>query len=248
MKKGACFRCLKVSRHLSSDCKAKLNPCSLCGKRHHDLLCFSSDNSAKENNEKIVTDEDTTLFNSSRSKEVLLQTLAVCIKGRRSDTFVRVILDTGSQKSYISKFTAEKLQLKCMGEETTLHGLFRGIECSEKHTKYVVTLSDVFNSHSCEIEVMDQERICTPIAKLKDSELLNELKEHGIFVGDASMCESYCLFEREPNEIHMLLGADVIGNLLKGEEVKHLRGGLVAVNTHLRWTVMGKLKVEKEKH
>ncbi|GBO24217.1 hypothetical protein AVEN_72225-1 [Araneus ventricosus] len=95
---------------------------------------------------------------------------------------------------------------------------------------------------------MDQERICTPIPKLKDSELLNELKVNGIFVGDASMCESYCLFEREPNEIHMLLGADVIGDLLKGEEVKHLRGELVAVNTHLGWTVMGKLKVEKEKH
>ncbi|GBN99637.1 hypothetical protein AVEN_179941-1 [Araneus ventricosus] len=135
-----------------------------------------------------------------------------------------------------------------MGEETTVHGLFGGIERSEKHNKYVVTLSDVFNSYSCEIEVMDQERICTPIPKLNDSELLNELKEHGIFVSDASMSESYCQFEREPNEIHMLLGADVIGNLLKGEEVKHLRGGLVAVNTHLGWTVMGKLKVEKEKH
>ncbi|GBO29393.1 hypothetical protein AVEN_84379-1 [Araneus ventricosus] len=46
----------------------------------------------------------------------------------------------------------------------------------------------------------------------------------------------------------MLLGADVRGNLIKGEEVKHLRGGLVAVNTHFGWTVMGKLKVEKEKH
>ncbi|GBM94321.1 hypothetical protein AVEN_207525-1, partial [Araneus ventricosus] len=86
MKKGACFRCLKVSRHLSRDCKVKLNPCSLCGKRHHDILCFSSNNSSKENNEKIVTDEDTTLSNSSRSKEVLLQTLVVCIKGKRSDT------------------------------------------------------------------------------------------------------------------------------------------------------------------
>ncbi|GBM65990.1 hypothetical protein AVEN_152197-1 [Araneus ventricosus] len=95
---------------------------------------------------------------------------------------------------------------------------------------------------------MYQERICTPFPKLNDSELLNESKEHGIFVSDASMSESYCLFEREPNEIHILLGADVIGNLLKGEEVKHLRGGLVAVNTHLGRTVMGKLKVEKEKH
>ncbi|GBM22461.1 hypothetical protein AVEN_183909-1 [Araneus ventricosus] len=135
-----------------------------------------------------------------------------------------------------------------MGEGTTVHGLFGGIERSEERKKYVATLSDVFNSYSCEIEVMDQERICTPIPKSRDSELLNELKEDGIFVSDASMSESYCLFEREPIEIHMLLGANVIGNLLKGQEVKHLRGGLVAVNTHLVWTVMEKLKVEKEKH
>ncbi|GFV76318.1 uncharacterized protein TNCV_4524811 [Trichonephila clavipes] len=46
----------------------------------------------------------------------------------------------------------------------------------------------------------------------------------------------------------MLLGADIIGNLLIGEAVKHLEGGLVAVNTHLGWTVMGKVKIEKEKY
>ncbi|GFX86110.1 DUF1758 domain-containing protein [Trichonephila clavipes] len=123
-----------------------------------------------------------------------------------------------------------------------------GIERNEKHKKYVVTLSDVFNSYFCEVEVMDQKRICTPIPKLKDSELINELKECGIFVSDASVNENCCLFEREPNEIHMLLGADIIGNLLIGDEVKHLKGGLVAVNTHLGWTVMGKMKMEKERH
>ncbi|GFX05536.1 uncharacterized protein TNCV_3434401 [Trichonephila clavipes] len=95
---------------------------------------------------------------------------------------------------------------------------------------------------------MDQKRICTPIPKLKDSELINELKEYGIFVSDASVNENCCLFQREPNEIHMLLGADIIGNLLIGDEVKHLKGGLVAVNTHLGWTVMGKMKMEKERH
>ncbi|GFT25692.1 uncharacterized protein TNCV_1965781 [Trichonephila clavipes] len=46
----------------------------------------------------------------------------------------------------------------------------------------------------------------------------------------------------------MLLGADIIGNLLIEDEVKHLKGGLVAVNTHLGWTVMGKMKMEKERH
>ncbi|GFX85158.1 uncharacterized protein TNCV_1647051 [Trichonephila clavipes] len=61
------------------------------------------------------------------------------------------------------------------------------------------------------------------------AELINELKEYGIFVSDASVNENCCLFEREPNEIHMLLVADIIGNLLIGDEVKHIKGGLVAV-------------------
>ncbi|GFV25023.1 uncharacterized protein TNCV_884891 [Trichonephila clavipes] len=245
MKLGACFKCLRIARHLYRDCKVKLNNlCSLCGKRHHDILCFSSDDSSKENNEKNLTDENTILSNNSKSTEVFLQTLIVCIKGKK----VRTILDTGSQKSYVTKFIAEQLNLKCVGQETTVHGLFGGIERNEKHKKYVVTLSDVFNSYFCEVEVMDQKRICTPIPKLKDSELINELKEYGIFVSDASVNENCCLFEREPNEIHMLLGADIIGNLLIGDEVKHLKGGLVAVNTHLGWTVMGKMKMEKERH
>ncbi|GFY29263.1 DUF1758 domain-containing protein [Trichonephila clavipes] len=132
---------------------------------------FSSDDSSKENNEKNLTDENTILSNNSKSTEVFLQTLIVCIKGKK----VRTILDTGSQKSYVTKFIAKQLNLKCVGQETTVHGLFGGIERNEKHKKYVVTLSDVFNSYFCEVEVMDQKRICTPIPKLKDSELINEL-------------------------------------------------------------------------
>ncbi|GFS83899.1 DUF1758 domain-containing protein [Trichonephila clavipes] len=148
MKLGACFKCLRIARHLSRDCKVKLNNlCSLCGKRHHDILCFSSDDSSKENNEKNLTDENTILSNNSKSKEVFLQTLIVCIKGEK----VRTILDTGSQKSYVTKFIAEQLNLKCVGQETTVHGLFGGIERNEKHKKYVVTLSDVFNSYFCEV-------------------------------------------------------------------------------------------------
>ncbi|GFT14598.1 uncharacterized protein TNCV_632151 [Trichonephila clavipes] len=60
---------------------------------------------------------------------------------------IRTILDTGSQKSHVTKFIAQTLKLKCVGEETTVHGLFGGIERNEKQKKYVVTLSDVFNSY-----------------------------------------------------------------------------------------------------
>ncbi|GBM85163.1 hypothetical protein AVEN_226223-1 [Araneus ventricosus] len=93
------FESLKV---VDRECENLYKPAEIDKeKRHHDILCFSSNNSAKESKEKIATDEDTTLSNSSRSKEVLLQTLVVCIKGKRSDTFVKVILDTVARETTI---------------------------------------------------------------------------------------------------------------------------------------------------
>ncbi|GFV31472.1 uncharacterized protein TNCV_3462781 [Trichonephila clavipes] len=115
---------------------------------------------------------------------------------------------------------------------------------AENYAKAVEILKDRFGRKDAIINSHMQKLLSvTPLKRSDDTK-----KEYGIFVSDASVNENCCLFEREPNEIHMLLGADIIGNLLIGDEVKHLKGGLVAVNTHLGWTVMGKMKMEKERH
>ncbi|GFY44591.1 integrase catalytic domain-containing protein [Trichonephila inaurata madagascariensis] len=60
-------------------------------------------------------------------------------------------------------------------------------------------------------------------------------------MSDISINENVCLYEKDPNEVHILLGADIASEILTGE-IKHLHKGLLAVNTKLGWRVLGKVK------
>ncbi|GBN48574.1 hypothetical protein AVEN_248708-1 [Araneus ventricosus] len=235
IKKGSCFRCIK-SGHVSSLCRARLK-CTKCGKRHLDIMCYGenkrSDNEKPESKE--VT-ENTTLANNSCSREVYLQTLSAYIKENNLKHFIRVIIDMGSQCSYISKFTARKMKLKGLGEKCVNHGLFGGIEHAETHQRSRINLSNVDGSYNFEL---DEKKICASLPKMNDAHCLNQLKDMGILISDASINERSCLCKKNPGEIHLLIGADYAGKLLTGN-IKHLSGSLVAVRTLLGWTVMGK--------
>ncbi|GFY41574.1 integrase catalytic domain-containing protein [Trichonephila inaurata madagascariensis] len=83
-------------------------------------------------------------------------------------SFRKAIYDSGSKKSYVSKFVAESLKLKCMGKESVNHGLFGGIVKKENHRIYCLKLSKIDKSFSLNVNVMDQEKICVPLAKFHD--------------------------------------------------------------------------------
>ncbi|GFY51679.1 uncharacterized protein TNIN_306571 [Trichonephila inaurata madagascariensis] len=67
------------------------------------------------------------------------------------------------------------------------------------------------------------------------------MKLLGNFRSDISINENVCLHGNDPNEVHIVLGADIAIEILTGE-IKHLHEGLVAVNAKLGWTVLGKVK------
>ncbi|GFS60934.1 integrase catalytic domain-containing protein [Trichonephila clavipes] len=93
------------------------------------------------------------------------------------------------------------------------------------------------------MEVNDQKNICLGISRINDSRVLQKLATHNIFISDSSANNKFCLFEKYSDEIHILLGSDIVGKLFTGE-VKQLSEGLTAVNTRLGWTVMGKISCE----
>ncbi|XP_071033036.1 uncharacterized protein [Parasteatoda tepidariorum] len=240
-KRRACFRCL-IMNHRADQCYSKI-VCTFCSKRHASIMCYlnhdlkgnESDNS--DNSNKLV--ESSVLTNNCCSNEVYLQTLIVYVHGQNSKHLVRIIIDLGSQRSYCSKFIAKTMGLNCIGEETVTHGLFGGIENTEQHKRYSVKLTSLDEKFSCEFDVMDQKQICAPIPKISDSNCKRELKGMGIFASDIELKGNSCLYEKNPNEIHILIGADLASTLLTGN-IKHLSGGLVAANTRLGWTVLGK--------
>ncbi|GBM04185.1 hypothetical protein AVEN_242418-1, partial [Araneus ventricosus] len=179
---------------------------------------------------------------SFRKIEVYLQTLIVSVENNDLKHYVRSIIDLGSQRSYVSKYVADVMKLKCVGEQTVTHGLFGGLKRRENHKKYSIELRNTENNFSCNVEVMDQNKICTSLPKLKDPKNIEELKQLGIFASDICLNENLCLYENDPKEIHILLGADTAARLFTGE-IKNLSPDLIAMNTKLGWTVIGRSRI-----
>ncbi|XP_055929785.1 uncharacterized protein LOC129960390 [Argiope bruennichi] len=104
-KRGCCFRCLS-NGHVSKLCRVQVN-CGICGKRHHSVMCpdrktVESSNSQEATESSINFGQFNTLTNPTCSTSVFLQTLVVVLRGEIQDFAVRALIDTGSQKSYIT--------------------------------------------------------------------------------------------------------------------------------------------------
>ncbi|GFR29969.1 integrase catalytic domain-containing protein [Trichonephila clavata] len=237
LRKGACFNCLKVAKHLSRNCPMNKTKCEICSGLHHKFFCFKQQ---KREIESISTD-----LANQNTGEVFLQTLTVYIENGNSKQLIRAILDTGSQKSYISEYAAKFIGLKSIGKETITHGLFGGHKITEVHDKYLINLCSYDGKYSFNMEVNDQKNICLGISRINDSRVLQKLATLNVFISDSSANNKIYLFEKHSDEIHILLGCDIVGKLFTGE-VKQLSEGLTAVNTHLGWTVMGKLSNESK--
>ncbi|XP_055947158.1 uncharacterized protein LOC129980799 [Argiope bruennichi] len=129
---------------------------------------------------------DQALSNLSTNPNVVLQTFKVVIRGNGKKRIARAIIDTGSQRSYLLRATAEEMSYEPNSCEYLQHSLFGG-----KHT--------------------------------------GELAAYNVNIVDN--CE---------DPIEILIGADVAGKLMTGG-YREMSCGLVAIETKLGWSVMGRI-------
>ncbi|GFX81511.1 integrase catalytic domain-containing protein [Trichonephila clavipes] len=189
-RKGLCRICL-AKGHLASRCRSQIT-CQLCSKRHVKFMCPNiecnkSDSLKQDVNDKNINENTVDSLHSRATNEVILQTLVVNVHGIKRERKARAIIDTGSQKSYILRSTAEELGFNLQREEEFRHSLFGGTKTRMyKHKCYKIYLSSL----------------------------------DGL--------------------IEVLLGADVAGKLITGRR-EELKTGLVALETKLGWTLMGKV-------
>ncbi|GFS54439.1 putative RNA-directed DNA polymerase from transposon X-element [Trichonephila clavipes] len=227
VQKHACFRCLKTG-HVSRSCKYKVK-CLSCDKNHYTIMCADKE-SAKSNDENTVI-SSSVLSNQSVNETVYLQTLVLRIEHNGKELKVRTILDSGSQKSYISERVIKVLQLRPKSKQTVVHGLFGGRETSpHSHLVFDVYLKNFEDTYAHSIEVLSQKKICEFVPKIVDIHTLQELKEKNITLSD---------LEAKEHDIELLLGADVIGNILTDNSLK-LSSGVTVVQTKFGYTVIGK--------
>jgi hypothetical protein len=112
---------------------------------------------------------------------------------------IRVLLDPGSQCSYIKKDVAQYVQYKPMSQEELIHGLFGGEMTRPRcHLCYNMHLQSLDNEYACNFEALDEEEICSRVPVLTPGSWLAELRDKGIKI----------LLE-EDRPIDVLIGADI---------------------------------------
>lgn len=124
-RKDSCFKCLKTG--LAKDCKRN-TVCAHCGEAnaHHRSLCPKK---FKQSNSAVQSIEVNALTEQSNSRDenalissgefVLMQTARTEVRNTESNKSetVRLLLDSGSQRTSITENLAEKLKLKKTGEQ-----------------------------------------------------------------------------------------------------------------------------------
>ncbi|XP_025831568.1 uncharacterized protein LOC112904800 [Agrilus planipennis] len=235
----ACFKCLKIG-HGFKTCRVRVK-CSRCERRHVNLMC--PDEKPREQRDEIasadtsapVRKELNCIASISNNKMVFLQTLKVKIYSDNRELIARVLIDSGSQRSYVTKDIIEKLGYQSVGEQRLSHMLFGGGQSEVvAHKEYRVRMQSLESDFACNFVALDQEVICGRIEPIENKKWLHELNEFNIRLTDVWDCD---------DPISILIGADVAGKILTGCR-KELKSGLVAFETLLGWTIMGAVRKE----
>ncbi|GFY48717.1 integrase catalytic domain-containing protein [Trichonephila inaurata madagascariensis] len=203
-------------------------------------ICINENLKNPRQEEKIENENgrDPTLSNAAPTRKVLLQTLVVRLSGENKMKHIRVLIDSGSSKSYLTNFAIKEMRYECIAEENLTHSLFGGKETAETHKRCLISLSDFSDKYRCNFEVLNQEVICSGILRIPRGNFIKEIKKHKIFLSDLNS-QVDLLYQFSPDEIHGLIGADVLGKLYTGN-IKQLKSDLVLEETRLGWTLMGK--------
>jgi hypothetical protein len=240
--KRRCFSCLRPG-HMSKVCKAQVM-CPICSRKHSILLCpdLPSHKRSKETTQKkeekvTPPNEEVKVLGSQLtcSSEAILQTLVVEVKGSKGCKRIRALLDTGSQRSYVTSHVAAEVGLNVLGEESITHVVFGGVASQpKKFSRFRVDMRSINGGKTFTIEALDKEKICGLLPRVPRGLWMKKLQQEKIFVNDIG--------EGSP-PIDLLIGAKDLTKIMSGR-MRVIEEGLVAHETVFGWTLMGALPNE----
>ncbi|UYV76394.1 hypothetical protein LAZ67_14000274 [Cordylochernes scorpioides] len=229
-----CFKCLRKG-HIQSQCREQLE-CKNCGRNHLEVLCEGNSSNrltkpGRENLKENAPEPIASLSSQACTGLVLLMTTVALLKGPNASRRVRILLDSGSQFSYIKQSLVWSIGIERKGEITIAKSLFGGNKIGEeKHGKFMLELENLGNKRDViHIEALDQRKICDAIPPLPKGDWLEKLKIKGIILSQDNF---------KGQEIDILIGANYLGMILTGKIVQ-VEADLTAVETKLGWTLMG---------
>ena len=259
-KAGRCFVCLR-RHHTSRDCRSTLK-CTNCGGRHHTSICKGG--VVQDGAKTSVGRQDTggttatnqpqqvrrgnridntptttaTLQSSTATVPVLLQTAQVPVfkPGDPATTMnIRMIFDSGSQRSYISKRVKQSLALDPLYSETMIIKTF-GSERGNRQSCDVVSLGlSLRAGGSINLLFLAVPLICEPLC----GQPISHAREHYEYLTKLDLADNPC--GAEQIEVDMLIGSDHYWKLVTGKVISKGEGP-TAVHTKLGWVLSGPIE------
>ena len=248
MKSGKCFICLRVG-HRSFKCFSKAK-CKNCKGRHHVAICSANSSSNCPDPAPAISRETqaeaasasslnvhaTSWVGSTASSgvKVALQTALAYVNGVK----MRILFDTGSQKTFISRKAASKLSVvPVRSEKLGIKAFGRSEAEIEKRDVYELIVCPVFAGESVTIEAYEVCEISC-ISNVKAQEIKQNYSHlNKIVFSDTA--------DQDILEVDVLCGSDYLWNFQKGEAIRGGPGEPVAVKTTLGWVLSGQIKGEK---
>ena len=249
----ACTKCLRRN-HVAAKCRQKTK-CKTCEGAHHTMLCFKTSKTkdskpkttqaasrANEESSREVSSGDS-LFGAADAvvqrpppqkldsisipRQANLATGYAFVCSNSSEELRRVLLDTGSQRSFITNHLAKCLKAKVIRKDLLINHTLGGTASEVTEFKcYSINLKSRFGDNRLiPIECLGiptiTQSIFPPAEKIENLNNLADLVQNPV-----------------NQEIDVLLGAEDIGQIWLNESVSE--GKLIGINSRLGWFTFGK--------
>ena len=253
---GRCFNCLRKG-HIGRDCHSS-SRCNNCNGRHHTSICMrakrtqpsrddlSSSKPSLPTQKRLDPEappykqpEPTTTCCASTSNAILLQTakaFAFNLEQPSRNITVHILMDSGSQCSYITEQACRKLRLKSLGTRAMRILTFGSRQESKTNCTVVKVGLETRDGNHLELKLLSVRHICEPINHAAlDLSRFTQFRELDLAMDYEHSCQI------KPD---ILIGSDQYWTFATGEVVKETQGP-TAFNTKLGWILSGPV-VRKE--
>ena len=237
MEKKLCFLCTK-GQHLANECNSK-RKCFRCGGKHHTSICSGSmDEVRKKDKENVGEYNSTTAITAAVDEGglILLQTARVQLMNPTTvkKGSCRLILDTGSQRTYISRKMQMDLGLKAAGTEYLSIGAFGGGTTRAKEHDVVEIAVQGGNSETLYMKAVVVEKICSPLQGQRINIARNYYTHlDGLLLADQ---DDGCSIE-----VEVLVGLDNYWRIVTGKIIRGNKGP-VAIESKFGYVLSGPSK------
>ncbi|XP_064470095.1 uncharacterized protein LOC135384823 [Ornithodoros turicata] len=161
-----------------------------------------------------------------------LQTAVAEASGPAGTLWVRVLLDNGSQRTFVTEDLTRRLGCEAQGSEDLAIFSFGSTRRSARHTCAKVSLSLSGLHESQDLDALTVPDICSSLNPAVGGTVAALLQDHGLEPAPTS-CPSDSV-----DNVDILVGADYYWRFVSGKIVR-LSEDLTAVDTLFGWTVQG---------